>query len=145
MFFIEGGNVLTKKNLQQIQDVEKRFLNDENFKGKVCRLTTDGDCVKPQSLLRFFDGTFAEVSPVFNDPDFNNISGVVYEANRWELKRTCFAIRIINEWRISLWLLMKSHLSSIWIPLGLREVRFKPRDVRLNWTLESLKKSHFNF
>ena len=90
MFFIEGGNVLTKKNLQQIQDVEKRFLNDENFKGKVCRLTTTGDCVKPQSLLRFFDGTFAEVSPVFNDPDFNNISGVVYEANRWGQKTYVF-------------------------------------------------------
>ena len=86
MFFIEGGNVLTRENLQRILDVEKRFLNDEEFKGKICRLTTDGDCVKPQSLLRFFDGTFADVSPVFNDPEFNNISGVVYEANRWELK-----------------------------------------------------------
>ena len=90
MFFIEGGNVLTKENLQRILDVEKRFLNDEEFKGKICRLTTDGDCVKPQSLLRFFDGTFADVSPVFNDPEFSNISGVIYEANRWEPKTQVF-------------------------------------------------------
>ena len=83
MYFIENGNVLTKENLQRVQEVENAYLEDEDFKNKLCRLDPTGECLKPQSLVRFFDGTFAYISPTFNDPEFNNISGVIHEANEY--------------------------------------------------------------
>ena len=84
MFYKEHGNVLTKENLQHIKRVENEFLENKEFKTKFCLLKANGECYKPLSLIRFFDGTYSYASSVFNDPDFNNINAVINEAQRYK-------------------------------------------------------------
>ena len=84
MFYKEDGNVLTKENLQHIKRVENEFLENNEFKTKFCLLKENGQCSKPLSLIRFFDGAYSYASSIFNDPDFNNIDAVINEAQRYQ-------------------------------------------------------------
>jgi hypothetical protein len=41
--------------------------------------TIDGTtCKEPTSLIRYFDGTYASINPIFNDPTFRNIPEVLF-------------------------------------------------------------------
>ena len=80
IFDEEGGNCFTQENLRHIQRVENDFVNVESYKEKYCFRNSESQCSKPQSILRFFDGTYAYVDPVFNDTNFNNITAVLYAA-----------------------------------------------------------------
>ena len=82
IFYKRGTNILTKKNLQAIQDAENTFMNDQQFATKFCLLDAVGSCTKPMSLIRFFDGTYKYASPIFEDPGFDNIVGVLHEASK---------------------------------------------------------------
>lgn len=75
-----GGNIYTKEHLRIIKTIEDRLFNFPEFTEKYCELTKEHTCVKPVSILRFFDGTYSHISPVFNDPNFDNITAVVYAA-----------------------------------------------------------------
>ncbi len=80
MYYKRGSNILTKNNLRAIQEVENTFINNEEFSARFCLLKANGNCTKPMSLIRFFDGTYKYASDVFYDPEFNNIAGVLDEA-----------------------------------------------------------------
>ena len=73
-----GGNIFTKANLKKIQSIENRLTSVAEY-ANYCQLAS-GSCVKPASIIRYFDGTFASVDAVFNDTEFDNIPQVLYEA-----------------------------------------------------------------
>ena len=77
----DGGNVFTKVNLQAIKQVEDDFFQDEEFQNKFCLLDGNNECQKSRSILRFFDGTHQDKNPIFNDPNFDNVMGVLRAAN----------------------------------------------------------------
>lgn len=78
----KGDNVFTKEALQKIQSIETELVSVPSYKNSYCQLNNKGNaCVKPLSILRYFDGTFAHVNPIFTDPYFDNITAVLYEAS----------------------------------------------------------------
>ncbi len=83
LFYKKGRNILTQENLKALDKAEKDFMENKKFATEFCLLQPDGQCAKPMSLIRFFDGTFRMLSGVFHDPDFENIEGVLHEAVKW--------------------------------------------------------------
>ena len=82
IFEIKWGNVFTQKNLRDIQKTEKNFAEVQNIQ-KYCLLSENSqNCSEPESVIRFFDGTYAQDFPQLNDPDFTNISFILSEANK---------------------------------------------------------------
>ena len=78
----EGANIFTKERLTKIQSVEDELTSATEYQNSYCQLNSAGNaCEKPMSIIRYFDGTFADVDAVFNDTDFNNIASVIYEAD----------------------------------------------------------------
>ncbi|XP_071080944.1 protein dispatched homolog 1-like [Haliotis cracherodii] len=78
-----GGNIFEKSHLIKIKEIEDVMQQVRDF-DKYCQLEKIGgvdSCRKPLSALRFFDGTYAATDPVFNDPNFDNISAVLYQAS----------------------------------------------------------------
>ena len=81
IYEIKGGNVFTAKNLREIQNVEQNFMDTADI-GKFCLLPENSQsCSKPESVIRFFDGTFANIYPELNDTDFTNIPYILHTAN----------------------------------------------------------------
>ena len=81
IYEIKGGNVFTAKNLKAIQDVEEDFMGTPDI-GKFCLLPENSQsCSKPESVIRFFDGTYAGEFPELNDTDFTNIPYILHTAN----------------------------------------------------------------
>lgn len=76
-----GGNVLTTLNLRLIQLAEDRLFNLKSYQDDFCTVDYYEDCIKPKSILRFFDGTYSHVDPVFSDNNFTNIREVMFKAN----------------------------------------------------------------
>ena len=78
----EEGNVFTKENLMAMKKVEDEFWLNEEFQKSFCLRgqREPHDCVKPESVLRFFDGTYASIDPIFNDTDFDEIIRVLNTA-----------------------------------------------------------------
>lgn len=79
-FEIPGGNVYTKENLKLIKETEENFLNNSDFQ-QFCQLENNSTCRASFSILRYFDGTYKDEDPIFEDPDFNNIPQVLEKAN----------------------------------------------------------------
>lgn len=52
----------------------------EKFQQLYCHDPTGTNCVKPASLLRLFDGSYAVYSDKFDNADFNDIPGTLQEA-----------------------------------------------------------------
>ncbi|XP_070577311.1 protein dispatched homolog 1-like isoform X4 [Ptychodera flava] len=75
-----GGNVLSRESLQAIKELEDDLISKPGYED-YCQLDITGNCVKPRSIIRFFDGSFVPISPVFNDPNFDNIARVLDTAN----------------------------------------------------------------
>ena len=76
-----GGNVLTTQNLRLIQLAEDRLFNLRSYQEYFCTVDYYDNCVKPKSILRFFDGTYSHIDPVFNDSNFTNVTHVMFMAN----------------------------------------------------------------
>ena len=77
----KGGNIFTKQSLTKIQSIEDRLTSVPEY-SDYCQLAagSSSTCQKPFSILRYFDGTYESVDPVFNDTGFNNIPSVLYTA-----------------------------------------------------------------
>ncbi|XP_064604053.1 protein dispatched homolog 3-like [Liolophura sinensis] len=73
----EGENVFSKESFQALSEVENKLTSTSGY-ADYCQLTTEGRCKRPQSVLRFFDGTLPH--PVFNDTKFENIGLVLRTA-----------------------------------------------------------------
>ena len=75
----ENGNVFTKANLQKMKEIENEFWNNSEFQSSFCmrNRTAPHNCLKPVSVLRYFDGTYKGVDPILFDPDFDNIPRVL--------------------------------------------------------------------
>lgn len=84
IFETPGKNLLNKRHLTLIQNAENKLFDNEDFRKYFCLLDRHYTCVKPQSILRLFDGTFAHIDSVFEDPEFDNVTGVIYQASYHE-------------------------------------------------------------
>ena len=82
VYEIEEGNVFTRQNLLAIKKNEDELFNDATYQSKLCKLDSSENqtCELPVSVLRFFDGTYKDISQVFYDPEFNNITSVLTTA-----------------------------------------------------------------
>ncbi|XP_064642213.1 uncharacterized protein LOC135496682 [Lineus longissimus] len=76
----KNGNILTPEDLMMIRDIEDTLLNLKRYSTDFCQLGAYGECVKPVSILRFFDGTYSSVNAIFKDENFTNIGKVVQMA-----------------------------------------------------------------
>lgn len=81
IYHYKDNNVLVKSNLLLMRDVESKLFNITNYQHKYCQLKDNITCIKPVSLLRFFDGTYQHVDTVFYDREFDNIGEVLYKAS----------------------------------------------------------------
>ena len=76
----DGSTIFTKSTMMKMKDIEDRLMAVSGF-DEYCRIDIiTRNCAPPTSILRYFDGTYADIDPVFNDTKFNNISGVLYTA-----------------------------------------------------------------
>lgn len=80
IFEQEGGNIFTKENLKAMRSLEEEFYKDENYQSEFCLLNHRNICERPLSVIRFFDGTYASLHPVFNDTEFDRIPEVLSAA-----------------------------------------------------------------
>ena len=78
-FDTEGGNILSKSHLEKIKYIEEYLIAADKYTS-YCQTIDGTTCKEPTSLIRYFDGTYASINPIFNDPTFSNIPGVIYEA-----------------------------------------------------------------
>ena len=77
----QGNNAFTKASLQKIASIENELSSIPKYQSTYCQLGGSGSCQKPVSVIRFFDGSFSSISATFNDPNFDNIVAVLYEAS----------------------------------------------------------------
>eukprot|EP00795_Rhopilema_esculentum_P002676 gene2676-884_t len=94
-FSLKEKNVLTAKNLKDIDNTEKRLYNDEIFQKKICNLNyVTGNCSLPLSIIRLFDGTYRKLNPDLFDPEFRNIEKVLRVANNISITRALVAFSL---------------------------------------------------
>ena len=74
--------MLTKTNLQKMKNIEDEFWDNEDFQSGFCliSMTPPHICTKPESVLRYFDGTYSALDPRLLDPGFDNIVSVLHAA-----------------------------------------------------------------
>ena len=92
-------------------------MNVKSYKEKYCFRNSDSQCSKPQSILRFFDGTYAYVDPVFNDTNFDNITAVLYAAQTHDDTKEFLSLFVakdvnITQDRVESW------ITRIFFPVG---------------------------
>ena len=84
LFYTMGSpqdNVFQRDNLLQMEEVESKLFSIESYQHVFCQLSSErGNCTKPTSILRYFDGTYRIYSDKLYDPDFQSIPAVLYEA-----------------------------------------------------------------
>ena len=73
-------NVFTRDVFLTLRDIEEQIFENEGYQTAYCQLNEGRQCMKPTSILRYFDGSFIGTDPVFNDTEFNNINEVLYKA-----------------------------------------------------------------
>ena len=78
-FDTKGGNIVSKSHLEKIKYIEQYLIAADKYTS-YCQTIDGTTCKEPTSLIRYFDGTYASINPIFNDPTFRNIHGVIYEA-----------------------------------------------------------------
>lgn len=75
-----SGNVFTKRAFTKMQEIENDLVRAVDYT-EYCQINPETrNCTPPVSILRYFDGTLSLLNPVFNDPNFDNITGVLNEA-----------------------------------------------------------------
>ena len=82
--------MLTKSALIKMQQVEEKFFTNTIYQNGFCLMSENlTGCVKPTSVLRYFDGSYLHLDPIFHDPEYDNISQVLHKADQYpETKRT---------------------------------------------------------
>lgn len=94
------GNIFTKTNLKEIKVVEDIMSNMHNY-SQYCVQTSELKCQKFTSVLRYFDGTYSDVDPVFYDPQFENIAEVIFTAKTNNVTKGDFAYFLTKDHHIS--------------------------------------------
>ena len=110
------NNIFTKKNLLKIKHIEENITSMDEY-SHYCVQILPLLCMRPASVLRYFDGTFADVDLVFYDPDFTNISAVLSEASTNAKTKDDFAVFLAKHARITPNSALASFTRTI-IPLG---------------------------
>ncbi|XP_064642212.1 uncharacterized protein LOC135496681 [Lineus longissimus] len=78
-----SGNMFTQKNLKLLEQIERHLFQLKDFQSYYCLYTAYLECKQPESILRFFDGTYKNIDSVFDDPDFENIAQVLFMAEHY--------------------------------------------------------------
>ncbi|XP_014663568.1 PREDICTED: protein dispatched homolog 1-like [Priapulus caudatus] len=78
----EGANIFTPTHLRSIRAVEEEILSAKDYNLFCVMDSTATKCARPKSIIRFFDGTYSNVDPIFNDPEFSQVSKVLETAHR---------------------------------------------------------------
>lgn len=91
------NNILTKESLQHIADFEWHLRNSTAWREKMCLLDSKKECRKPNSILRFFDGTYRSVHEGLFDPGFENIPKVVGLAQSLNETRLILAYHLAKD------------------------------------------------
>lgn len=98
----KGGNIFSQTHLKKIQKIENYLTSDNEYKTNFCMtLSSSLTCSKPRSILRYFDGTFAFIDPALYDPNFDNISSVLYTAYTNNKTRSKFEDFLPKQFQIS--------------------------------------------
>ncbi len=101
VFKVKYGNILNKKNLADIKKTETELYNNKIFK-KICHLNSiTRNCSRPLSIIRLFDGTYAQLNRELYDPEFNNIKRVMQVANNISATRAILAFSLDVEAKIT--------------------------------------------
>lgn len=88
-------NILTRKNLLEIDRAEKSLYTNSIFQSKICNLNYHTrNCSFPLSIIRLFDGTYKHLNSDLNDPDFKNIKGVLNTAHNISITRALLAFSL---------------------------------------------------
>mgnify|MGYP000069531271 CR=1 FL=1 len=93
------GNIFTKENMQQIEIIEDKMFQMHNYTS-YCVQSSALECQKFTSILRYFDGTYANIDPLFYDPEYNNISQVLYAARTNNQTKGDFAYFLAENHRV---------------------------------------------
>ncbi|KAK3092390.1 hypothetical protein FSP39_002236 [Pinctada imbricata] len=98
----EGGNIFTPSNLRKIQEIENDLESSPGYTSTYCMTHNSSLVCKPfKSILRYFDGTYKHINSVFDDPNFNNIAAVLYEANTNNQTNVDFQFFLPNSYSIT--------------------------------------------
>ena len=118
VLYYDAGNqnIFTKQNLQKMEYIENTIISLEQY-SHYCVQNSPLQCEKPASILRLFDGTYANVSPVFYDPNYNNIPAVLYTASTNARTKKDFFIFLDKHGSIGPGF-VKSSITRTIIPLG---------------------------
>ena len=113
-----GGNIFTKSNLEKIKSIENRITSVSEY-SNYCQLAagSSSTCANPVSILRYFDGTLANIDSTFNDTGFNNIPSVLYTALTHNATKSDFQFFLGKSYSITNSAAYSSITRSI-IPLG---------------------------
>ncbi|XP_074657388.1 protein dispatched homolog 1-like [Tubulanus polymorphus] len=112
-----GYNILTKAHLQAMKSFEDQLYNDATYQAGYCQLDSYGQCKKPDSLLRFFDGTYSYLDSRFNDPNFENVNSVMWLANNTAATREQLQYHLGNDITLTV-LAATSGITRSLIPFG---------------------------
>ena len=82
VYEVKGGNVFTKENLQLIEQTERELFDNALYQQKLCLLMPNGQCQQPNSIIRFFDGSYRKFNQLLYDPKFDNVAFIL-NAARW--------------------------------------------------------------
>lgn len=97
-----GGNVFTQEHLLDLQNFENDLFMDSVYQTRLCQLdypvnstnSTTSTCKKPLSILRFFDGSYRNISADLYDPKFENIPKVLHAAQSVNVSRAILTFHL---------------------------------------------------
>ena len=142
LFYDAGdGNVYTKEKFERIKSIENSIVTMPEYL-KYCVQDASFRCVKPKSILRYFDGTYENINPVFYDPTFDRIPAILYAAANDNRTKKDFSMLLDKEHVITSQYAHASLARSI-IPLGFPMKDFKnipPMETEMqNFLVKSFK------
>ena len=97
MYTHKGENVFNKETLKTIQKIENEMSKNPEYRDKFCQVDRQRLCIKPTSIINYFDGSYSHISKVFNDTGFSNIPAVIWEAYTNPRTRSSFVFFLGNK------------------------------------------------
>lgn len=122
-FEISHGNIFDSHFMHLMKNAEDKLFSNSEYSTKYCVVDSNRDCMKPWSLFRLFDGTYAHIDSVFNDTSLSNIPEIMCRAS------------IYNETRSYVELFLQKDIRWCSILMSARKIRFF---LFIGWPLEGL-------
>ena len=97
----EDGNIFSSRNLRKIQEIENDLRSSQDYHLYCMTNNSSLACKSLKSIIRYFDGTFKSIDPVFDDPTFSNVPAVLYRALSHNDTRTDFEYFLPNDYSIT--------------------------------------------